>query len=40
MNFIHLNVNILLLEIKEIRHLAILTNASVIGISETKLNLF
>ena len=38
MNFIHLNVNSLLPKIHEIRQLAKRTNATIIGISETKLD--
>ena len=38
MHFIHLNVNSLLPKMEEIRHIVQLTNASVIGISETKLD--
>ena len=38
MHFIHLNVNSLIPKIEEIRHLAKLTNASVIDTSEIKLD--
>ena len=38
MHFIHLNVNILLFKIDEIRCIAKLTDASVIGLSKTKLD--
>ena len=38
MNFIHLNINSLLSKIDEIRYIAKLTNATVIGLSETKLD--
>ena len=37
MHFIHLNINSLLRKIDEIRYVAKLTNAAVIGLSETKL---
>ena len=37
MYFIHLNTNSLLFKIDEICHIAKLTNATVIGLSETKL---
>ena len=38
MYFIHLNVNCLLPKIEEIYHLSESTNASVIGISEVKID--
>ena len=38
MNFIHINVNSLLPKIGEVRYIANITNASVIEISETKLD--
>ena len=38
MHFIHLNINSLLPKIDEIRYVAKLTNATVIGLSETKLD--
>ena len=38
MHFIHFNINIILLKIDEIRYVAKLTNATVIGLSETKLD--
>ena len=38
MHSIHLNLNILLSKIDEIRYIAKLTNATVIGLSETKLD--
>ena len=38
MNFIHINVNSLLPKIGEVRYIANITNASIIGISETKLD--
>ena len=38
MHFIHLNINNLLPKIDEIRYVAKLTNATVIGLSETKLD--
>ena len=37
MHFIHLNINSILPKIDEIRYIAKLTNATVIGLSETKL---
>ena len=37
MQFIHLNINSFLSKIGEIRYIAKLTNATVIGLSETKL---
>ena len=37
MHFIHLNINSLLPKIDEIRYVAKLTNAIVVGLSETKL---
>ena len=38
MHFIHLNKNSLLPKIDEIRYIVKLTNAAVIGLSETKLD--
>ena len=38
MHFIYFNINIILLKIDEIRYVAKLTNATVIGLSETKLD--
>ena len=38
MHFIHININSLLLKIDELRYIANRTNASIIGISETKLD--
>ena len=38
MPFIHLNINNILPKIDEIRYIAKLTNATVIGLSETKLD--
>ena len=38
MHFIHINVNSLLPKIDEVRYIANITNASIIGISETKLD--
>ena len=38
MHFIHLNINSILPKIDEIRYIAKLTNATVIGLSETKLD--
>ena len=38
MHFIHLTINSILLKIEEIRYIAKLTNATVIGLSETKLD--
>ena len=38
MHFIHLNINNLQPKIDEIRYVAKLTNATVIGLSETKLD--
>ena len=38
LHFLHLNINSLLLKIDELRHIARLTNAAVIGISESKLD--
>ena len=38
MHFIHININSLLPKIDEVRYIANITNASVIGISETKLD--
>ena len=38
MYFIHLNINSILPKIDEIRYIAKLTNATVIGLSETKLD--
>ena len=38
MHFIHLNINSILPKIDEIRYVAKLTNATVIGLSETKLD--
>ena len=38
MHFIHLNMNSILPKIDEIRYFAKLTNATVIGLSETKLD--
>ena len=38
MHFIHLNINSILTKIDEIHYLAKLTNATVIGLSETKLD--
>ena len=38
MHFIHLNINNFLPRIDEIRYIAKLTNATVIGLSETKLD--
>ena len=38
MHFIHLNINSIQSKIDEIRYIAILTNATVIGLSETKLD--
>ena len=37
MRFIHLNVNSLLPKIDEVHYIASITNASIIGINETKL---
>ena len=37
MHFIHLNINSILPKIDETRHIAKLTNATVIGLSENKL---
>ena len=37
-HFLHLNINSLLKKIDELRHIARLTNAAVIGISESKLD--
>ena len=37
MYFIHININSLLPKIDEVRYIANITNASIIGISETKL---
>ena len=38
LHFLHLNINSLLPKIDELRHIAQLTNAAVIGISESKLD--
>ena len=38
LHLLHLNINSLLLKIDELRHIARLTNAAVIGISESKLD--
>ena len=38
MHFIHLNINGILPKIDELRYIAKLTNATVIGLSETKLD--
>ena len=38
LNFLHLNINSLLPKIDKLRHIARLTNAAVIGISESKLD--
>ena len=38
LHFLHLNINILLSKIDELRHIARLTSAAVIGISESKLD--
>ena len=38
MHFIHLNINSFLFKIDEIRYIAKLTNATVIGLNETKLD--
>ena len=38
LHFLHLNINSLLLRIDELRHIARLTNAAVIGIFESKLD--
>ena len=38
MLFIHLNINCILPKIDEIRYIVKLTNATVIGLSETKLD--
>ena len=38
MHFIHLNINSILSKIDEIRYIAILTNATFIGLSETKID--
>ena len=38
MHFIYINVNGLLPKIDEVRYIANVTNASIIGISETKLD--
>ena len=38
LHFLHLNINSLLPKIDELRHIARLTNAAVIGISESKLD--
>ena len=38
MHFIHLNINSILTKIDEIRYVAKLTNATVIGLSEAKLD--
>ena len=38
LHFLHLNFNSLLRKIDELRHIARLTNAAVIGISESKLD--
>ena len=38
MHFIHLNINSLLPKIDEIRYMAKLKNATVIGLNETKLD--
>ena len=38
MHFIHININGLLPKIDEVRYIANITNASIIGISETKLD--
>ena len=38
MNFVHININSLLPKIDEVRYIANITNASIIGISETKLD--
>ena len=39
LHFLHLNINSLLPKIDELRHIARLTNAAVIGISESKIDL-
>ena len=38
MHFIHLNINSILPKIDEMRYIAKLTNAIIIGLSETKLD--
>ena len=38
MHFIHININNLLPKIEEMRYITNITNASIIGISETKLD--
>ena len=38
MHFIHININSLLPKIYGVRYIASITNASIMGISETKLN--
>ena len=38
MHFIHLNINSRLSKIDEIRYISKLTNATIIGLSETKLD--
>ena len=38
MHFIHININSLLPKIDEIRYISNITNASIIGISETKID--
>ena len=38
MHFIHININNLLPKIDEIRDISNITNASIIGISETKID--
>ena len=38
LHFLHLNINSLFLKTDELRHIARLTNAAVIGISESKLD--
>ena len=38
MHFIHININSLLPKIDEVRYIVNITNASIIGISETKLD--
>ena len=38
MHFIHININSLLPKIDEMRYITNITNASIIGISETKLD--
>ena len=38
MHFVHININILLPKIDEVRYIANITNAYIIGISETKLD--